>query len=106
MSKQKPVWRMNAGQVVPSDLGGKFITANGYIKDIRQDNMQLLDRLGIFIIDGCALDIYAYQTNRVKAAKFEREHCWPCDGFGYLKHRGLDCCPNCNGTGLMARRIK
>lgn len=65
---KKPVWRLNTGKGVPSDLGGQAMYFNGEISTI-----DIEDRLSSWLrtIESQynSDDIYAYQTNRTKGSK-------------------------------------
>lgn len=112
MTKLKPVWRMNRGEGVPSDLGGSSMYFDGEVLDVYpfdRDNSMIWD-----IIDRDSNEMCAYQTTRTRAAKFERVKCDDCHGYGEVIHeyRGptryhqfTETCNKCSGTGRMTRRI-
>lgn len=75
----KPVWRVNTGNGVPSDfdggsivyMDGCLITSFGNSKDPEY-----------FVLTGNDCNIAAYQTNRTKEAKYEKDACDECLGSG------------------------
>ncbi len=116
MNNQKPVWRMNTGNGVPSDLGDEALFTDistcktevsmieGYISYIRRHN-EVWDIYEI-------APITAYQTTRTKKTKYEQVECFKCNDSrfkglvfcgGYFEYRK---CPNCNGKGYRLERIK
>lgn len=103
-TKQKPVWRMNTGNGVPSDYaggkifhsfsglmkGGQAFFYHSYLRDIDMDGR----------------DVIAYQTNRTKAAKYERVDCDCDEGTIHLKGGYHTKCGLCNGKGYTLEAIK
>jgi hypothetical protein len=108
----KPVWRMNTGNGVPSDLGDYFIFKSGDIREINKNNRARLSSLSMFVNAGCALDIVAYQTTRTREAKYERVRCKCCGGIGVLPEpiKTGDFtsifCYTCNGKGHTLEAMK
>lgn len=105
MSKQKPVWRMNTGRGVPSDLGGRILYSNGLEVWTKSGHWYCPDSWGLF----SGVHIHAYQTTRTKAAKHERMECGVCDGDGFYlgeNSRVERTCKTCNGKGYRLEAIK
>lgn len=112
MSNQKPVWRMNSGAGVPSDLGG-FVLYEGAAKSEKVQGYHF-NHNDKWLIKNY-MDIAAYQTTRTKAARYERVECAYCCGTG---HDGwldtavdkfieyIDICQHCNGKGYTLEKIK
>ena len=65
--KLKPVWRMNTGNGVPSDLDEMFCYLDKMIE--RNHHSLFYGCDDTFSINETESDIYAYQTTRVKEAK-------------------------------------
>lgn len=97
----KPVWRMNTGDVVPSDLGDKILFTDLTVRSgIPKSWMEFFYwELSPYETD---LRFYAYETNRTKAAKYERVECCECKGMGAsfrTIRQELTECRNCDGMG-------
>lgn len=110
MSKQKPVWRMNTGRGVPSDLGSDFIFGDGEPK-----GRSPLAVSCVWDLKGDMMDIIAYQTTRTKAPKFERVECDCClctgnelgievESGGIIQYGTK--CPHCNGKSYRLEAVK
>lgn len=96
---QKPVWRMNTGNGVPSDTKIHPVIL---FRDGKVTYSVSVAGKWVWTLRGKSDDIAAYQTNRTKAANFERVMCESCTGTG----SNIFCdCNKCNGTGRMVRRI-
>lgn len=108
----KPVWRVNTGQGVPSDLGDFSM-----YRDLNILGTSGLDRKidRVWFTRGNDLDIIAYQTTRTRKAKYERVGCTECEGKGretvydievHVEYRTRNKCPHCNGKGYTLEAIK
>jgi DnaJ-class molecular chaperone len=93
----KPVWRMNTGNGIPSDLGCEvFISEFG----VRQFT-DLKDEC-YWVKKDKDINIDFYQTNQSKATKFERVECGECKGMGAsfrAIRQDLTECRDCHGRG-------
>ena len=98
---EKPVWRVNTGNGVPSDLGNLIVYGDGVIVPNDRDYSS-----NIFLWepnDFKCCNIAIYQTTRTRKAKYEKVECGYCKGAGVLYHEeesndNLKCyC--CNGKG-------
>lgn len=100
----KPVWRVNSGAGVPSDLGDMIMFANGalskpWFADFIAD--------GQWFLTGKPSDYAAYQTNRTRKAKYERVECGECDYTGVICNYSDEVeCPYCYGKGYILKPIK
>ena len=108
--KNKPVWRLNTGDGVPSDLKFKIISKTlrfGHASEAHKSNDDF------WILNGeDELTVYAYETNRTREAKYEQVECKECinnqfKGLvycgGYFEYRK---CPRCNGKCYTLDTIK
>lgn len=112
MNKQKPVWRMNTGCGVPSDVtrrpkvlfSGGILGGFASASHLEWSNPDIINNI-----------VVAYQTNRTKAAKYELVDCEECLGgyegsfdpsgaMGYMQSTNK--CKNCNGKGYRLEAVK
>lgn len=102
---EKQVWRVNAGQGVPSDLGDGLLFGDGQLGALTGD-FENNRNLWIFAaaVSHENLDITAYQTNRTRKAKYERVECMHCDGHRDIV--GVSKCARCNGKGWRLVKIR
>ncbi len=109
--KMKPVWRMNTGNGVPSDFKSRFLYMDGSLF-FCDDVATMPDIYFSLEVDYSESDVSAYETNRTKAAKYEREECYVCGGKVWRKlkdwitkkpFKGV--CIYCNGKGATWRKI-
>jgi hypothetical protein len=107
-NKEKPVWRINTGAGVPSDLGDEVVLKSGKHRKTRDHNFGVGDlRDGRWDKTGIGSDIYAYQTTRTKAAKYHRVQCdWCVSGYELTGISTCDVCRKCNGHGFYWERNK
>ena len=99
----KPVWRMNAGNGVPSDLGRQVLSIEGVIYCPAEQNR--LKNKSIWEhdqVNKVKPFVYAYQTNRTKAAKYERKDCLFCSVVDLSD--GV-VCSDCSGKGYTLEKI-
>lgn len=105
----KPVWRMNTGRGVPSDFGG-FVMYENDGEAVKKQHLSTPSKTDHFSILRDGRDITHYQTNRTKAAMYERKDCLVCDGKGWFKSYATDykrgTCHCCNGKGWRLEAIK
>ena len=103
----KEVWRVNNNNGVPSDLGGFVFYLDGWKGWPLESAIKFDD---CWRVDGKASrEIYAYQTNRTREAKYELVDCDKCYGTGDYKSsdgRKSYRCPSCNGKGHTLEPIK
>lgn len=106
MSKQimKPVWRVNSGNGVPSDLGKKVMFTDGVLSEPWDSDFT--DNRQWKLTDNNPANYSAYQTTRTKAAKYKRVECRECwDGWYY--EDGMEKpCYRCNEKGYTLEAIK
>lgn len=100
-TKRKPVWRVNTGNGVPSDLGGEVLYMDGLVLVATECTRTEAAMWAIF--EGSNASLAAYETTRTREAKYEKVECGYCEGDGVLYHEeesnnNLKCyC--CNGKG-------
>lgn len=107
----KPVWRMNTGNEVPSDLGDKIMHEG---LEVEIETTERLKHPLVWMKYGDGNNVIAYQTNRTKEAKYKRVECEGCDGLGFATDFNGgevtiyedETCPDCNGKGYQLERIK
>jgi hypothetical protein len=103
MKNMKPVWRLNTGNGVPSDLDmcGEVSIVSGKIRPVRNRKGFGDTEPSRWELMGSS-DIYAYRTTRTREAKYEMIDCDCCSG-GYLQStkgdRFLECW-DCRGFGV------
>lgn len=110
MNKQKPVWRMNTGRGVPSDLQSYLIDKSG-IKYFAYGEFRDDDNLWTLETEFCGSDVAAYKTTRTKAAKYGRMECGCKDGVFYMPsieggYYEPHPCDKCNGKGYRLEAVK
>lgn len=97
----KPVWRLNQGGGVPSDMKFNMLSASmrsGHLSVAHSkiDSYWSLNELK-------PLRVYAYETTRTKVGKYGWVDCKVCEGTGHI---WVDYCDNCNGQGNTRELIK
>lgn len=84
-AKRKPVWKVNTGNGVPSDLGGVVVDFSGAIYDSLSHDT-LTDKKYWNWYYSVRPVISAYQTTRTREAKYEKVECGYCKASGVLYH--------------------
>ena len=82
---EKPVWRINTGNGVPSDFKSGFLYMDGSLF-FCNDVATMPEIYFSLEADYSESDVSAYETNRTKAAKFERVECEYCKGCGFVQN--------------------
>lgn len=106
----KPVWRLNQGGGVPSDLGKLNMYEDGQISGLFPTKYT---NNSLWVLGGGS-DIIAYETTRTKVGKYGRVGCDSCNASGKelrFNFRGKLIeteinCTICNGHGHTGELIK
>lgn len=101
----KSVWRMNTGNGDPADRMQHGAVMYGYGVVCYEG----YSNYNWFIDSDDCYPIIAYQTTRIRKAKYEQIYCEECGYSGQRLNENYDKlikCPHCNGKGYTLEAVK